>query len=95
MRDHSISVDQYRYDTYIVTKFLVTATVNKSTNFYKTTLPSDMIFTKADASTSYEQVDNLTRAFNIHYKYCIKSLIYVLSTRVDWSSAEHNFAKLS
>ena len=61
MKDNSISVDQARYTTSIVEKYLDTATVRASTKFYKTTLPYDMIFTKADASTSDEQVDNMTR----------------------------------
>ena len=46
MRDHYISVDQARYATSIVSKYLDTATVKLSTKFYKTTLPADMIFTK-------------------------------------------------
>ena len=68
MKDHSISVDQARYATSIVAKYLDTATVKASTKFYKTTLPSDMIFTKYDTSTSDEQVEKLTREFNIHYR---------------------------
>ena len=42
-------------------KYLDTSTFKTSTKFYKTTFPSDMIFTKDDASTSDEQVDKLTR----------------------------------
>ena len=38
LKDHSISVDQARYATYIVAKYFNTATVNASTRFYKTTL---------------------------------------------------------
>ena len=45
MKDHSISVYQARYDTFIVTKYLDTATF-KVTFFNKTTLTADMIFTK-------------------------------------------------
>ena len=52
MKDHSISVDQDRYATYIVAKYLDTDTVKASIQFYKTTLPSDMIFTKYDTYTS-------------------------------------------
>ena len=55
MKDHSISVDQDRYATSIVAKYLDTATVKASTTFYKTTLPYDVIFTKADTSNSDEQ----------------------------------------
>ena len=95
MKDHSISVDQDIYATSIVAKYLDTAKVKASTKFYKTTLPSDTIFTKDDTYTSDEQVDKLTREFNIHYRACIGSLIYLLSTRVDLSFAVHKLAKFS
>ena len=95
MKDHSISVDQARFSTTIVAKYLNTATVKVSTRFYKTALPSDMIFTKYDTSTSDEQVDNFTREFNIHYIYCIGSLIYLSSTRVDLSFAVHKLETVS
>ena len=51
MKDHSIYVYQARYTTSIVAKYLDTTTVKASTNFYKITLPSDMIFIKYDTST--------------------------------------------
>ena len=72
-----------------------TATVKVSNKFYKTTFPADMIFTKEDVSTSGEQVEKLTREYNIHYRDCIGSLIYLLSTRVDLSFAVHKLAKFS
>ena len=71
MKDHSISVYQTRYDTWIVDKYLDTATVKTNKNVYKKTFTYDMIFTKADASTTNEQVEKLTREFNIHYRACI------------------------
>ena len=86
MEDHSISVYQAICATYIVENILYIATVKASTNMYKTTSPYDVIFTKSDASTNYEQVDKLTREINIHYRACIGSLIYSLYTRVDLSS---------
>ena len=61
LKDHSIPVDQTRYATSIVAKYLDTATVKVRNKFYKTTLPAGMIFTKEDVSTSDEQVDNLTK----------------------------------
>ena len=61
LKDHSISVDQARYATYIVAKYLDTAIAKVSNKFYKTTLPAYMIFTKEDVSTSDEQVERLTR----------------------------------
>ena len=66
-----------------------------SKTFYKTTIPSDMIFTKEDVSTSDEQVVSFTREYNIHDIACIGSLIYLLSTRVDLSFAVHKLAKFS
>ena len=52
IKDHSISVDQVRYATSIVSKYLDTAAVKVSTKCYKTTFPADMIFTKEDVSIS-------------------------------------------
>ena len=95
LKYHSISVDQARYATSIVAKYLDTATVKAGTKFYKTTLPSDMIFTKEDVSTSDEQVESLTTEYNIHYRACIGYLIYLFSTRVELSFAVHKLAKFS
>ena len=92
LKDHSTFVDQARYATSIVAKYLDTDTVKVSNKFYMTTLISDMIFTKEDISTSNEQVEKLTREYNIHYRSCIGSLIYLLSTRVDLSFAVHKLA---
>ena len=44
LKNYSFSVDQARYSISIVAKYLDTATVKVSNKFYKTTLPSDMIF---------------------------------------------------
>ena len=95
LRDRYISVDQARYATSIVAKYLDTATVKVSKNIYKTTFPADIIFTKEDVSTSDEQVEKLTREYNIRYRACICSLILLLSTRVDLSFAVHKLAKFS
>ena len=77
LKDHSISVNQARYATSIVAKYLDTAKVKVSNKFYKTKFPADMIFTKEDVSTSDEQVEKLTRENNIHYRACIGSFIYL------------------
>ena len=95
MKDRYISLDQARYATSIVDKYQDNDTVETSIKFYKTTLPSDMVFTKYDASTSDEQVGKLTRELNIHYRYCIGSLIYLLYKRVYLSFAVHKLAKFS
>ena len=71
MKDNSISLDQAIYATSILDKYLDTSTVKTSKFFYNTTLPYDMIFTKDFVSTSDEQVDKLTREFNINYRACI------------------------
>ena len=88
-------MDQARYATSIVAKYLDTATVKVSNKFYKTTLSADMIFTKEDVSTRDEQIEKSTREYNIHYRACIGSLIYLLSTRVDLSFAVNKLAKFS
>ena len=54
-----------------------------------------MIFTKEDAYTSYEQVEVLSREYNIHYRACVVSLIYLLSTRVDLCFAVQNLKTFS
>ena len=95
LKDHSISVYQARYATSIVAKYLDTAIVKVSTKFYKTTFPADKISTKENVSTSDEQVEKLTREYNILYRACIGSLIYLLSTRVYLSFAVHNSVKCS
>ena len=61
----------------------------------KTTMQSEMILTKEDVSTSDEQFEKLTREYNIHYRACIGSLIYLFSKRVDLSFAVHKLAKFS
>ena len=61
MKDHFIYVDQDRYATSIVVKYVDTATVKASKKFYKTKLSYDMISKKYNTSNSDEQVENLTR----------------------------------
>ena len=61
MKYHSVSVDKARYATSIVGKYLDTATVKTSTTFYKTNLPYDMIFTKANSYISDDKFDKLNR----------------------------------
>ena len=78
MKYNSISLDQARYATSVVAKYLDTVTVKVITNFYKTKFPADMIFTKENVSTSDEQIENLTSELNIHYRACISSFIYCL-----------------
>ena len=45
-KDYFISVDQARYDTAVVSKYIDTATVNENSRFHKTAFSQDMIFTK-------------------------------------------------
>ena len=75
MKDYSILVDQSRYSTSIVDKYLYTATVKTSKKLDKTTFSSDMVFTKYDVSTSDEQFQKLTREFNIYYRSFIGPLV--------------------
>ena len=95
MKYYSNSVYKAIYVTYFVAEYLDTVPVKTSAKFCRTTLPYDMIFTKSDASTSDEQVYNLTRGFNIHYRACIGSLIYFLSTRVKLNFSVHKLSEIS
>ena len=46
LRDYLISVDQDRYGTYIIAKYLDTDTIKENTNDHKNNLTHGMIFTK-------------------------------------------------
>ena len=74
---------QSSYATSVVAKYLDTATIKEKEKFRKTTLHCDMIFIKEYAYANDEQVEVLYGEYNIHYRACIGSLIYILSTRVD------------
>ena len=76
-------------------KYLDTSTVNRSTKLYKNTFPFDIIFTTDFAYTSDEIVEKLTREFNIHYRYCIVSLMYLSYTRLYLIFEVHKLAKFS
>ena len=95
MKENYISVDQDRYATSIVAKYLDTTTVKISNFFNRTTFPSGIIFTKVDSSTSGDQVEKLTRELKIHHRACIGLLIYLLSTRVNFSFSVHKLANFS
>ena len=66
MKYHYIYVYQARYASSIVAKYLDTSTVNGSKKDYNTTFPYDMIFNKANSSTSDDQVYKLTMELNIN-----------------------------
>ena len=82
LKNNSIPVHQNIYDISIVAKYLDTITIKEILKFHDTTLTHYMIFTKENYSTIYEQVEVLSREFNIHYRACVGSLIYILSKRV-------------
>ena len=67
IKDHSNSVDQTRYATAFVSKYLETATIKENSKYHKITLPHDMVFTKKYASTSDEQVETLSIQCNLQY----------------------------
>ena len=45
LNDHYISLDKSIYATSVVSKYLYTSTIKENSNFLKTNLPHDMIFT--------------------------------------------------
>ena len=55
----------------------------------------DILFSKDHVSWKCCLVERLTREYNIRYRACIGSLIYLLSTRVDSCFAVHKLEKIS
>ena len=49
-------MDQARHATYVVEIYIDTTTIKENSKFNKTTLTSDIIFTKECSSTSEEHV---------------------------------------
>ena len=72
IKDPSISVDQDRYASYIVEKYLDTATIKENSKFHKTNLPYDIIFTKEYTSISDK-----------NWKCCLKNTTF--TTKLVWN----------
>ena len=60
LKDRSIPMDQARYATSVVEKYLDTDTIKWNSKFHNTTLPHDIIFSKEHASVSDVQVQVLS-----------------------------------
>ena len=90
LKDNSISVDKDRYATSVVVNYLDNSKIKENSKIHKTTLPYDIIFTKENASTSVEKMEVLSRYYNIHYRDCVESIIYLLFTIVDLCFALDN-----
>ena len=56
LKYYSISVEQARYNTAVVSKYIDTSTIEENPKYQKTTLPHDMMFTEEYSSSSDEQV---------------------------------------
>ena len=59
LKDHYVSVDQYRYVKSVVADYIYTVTINENLKCHKNALHHDIIFTKENSSTSGEQVELL------------------------------------
>ena len=86
-------MDQAIYYTSVVSKYLDTVTIKENSMSHKNNLPHDTIFTKEDASVSDEQGEVLSRYYNIHYRACVVSLVYISSKKVDSCFAVHKLEK--
>ena len=70
-------------------KYLVTSAVKTSAKFYNITFSYDMIFTKADAYTSDEQAENLTRVqYSLHRLHWIIDLFVIYKSRFEFCSTQ-------
>ena len=72
LKDHSISVDQTRYATSIVAKYLDTATVTASKKFYKTM--SNIEFCRSSSETEYNAACTIGMALS-HFRMHINELL--------------------
>ena len=88
-------MDQSRYSTAVVSKYLDNSTIKENSKFHETKLTHYIIFTKQYASTSDEQAELLSGDYNIHYRYFMGSLIYLLSTIVYLCFSVHNLELFS
>ena len=87
LKDSSIPVDQARYNTSFVSKYLDNNTINENFKLYKTTLPHYIIFTKYYSSTSDEKVEvqhpllilcgitNLSFIYKSVFVFCCQKLV--------------------
>ena len=94
-KNYSISVDQSRHATSVVAKYLDSFTIKENSEFNKNTLPHDLIFTKAYNSASDEKLVLLLREYNIHFRACEVSFVYLLSNIVYFCFAVNKLAKFS
>ena len=77
IRDHSISVDQEMYATYVLENYLETDTIKENSKFHRNTVPHNMIFIKKYDSTRNEKAEILYRAYNIQYINVLGQIIYL------------------
>jgi len=86
----NITIDQSRYALNIVNKYLGNHSTDKAIN---RPLPHDFVATKADCSTTDQEVGLLSQEYRLDYPSVIGSLIYLMNTRPDISFAVTKLAK--
>ena len=91
----NITVDQSRYCTSVVKRYLEKAGCKNVTRFHNTPLPSDFVPTADDNSKDDETAAKLQEEYNIDFASCIGSLIYLALTRTDIIYAVNKLAKFT
>jgi hypothetical protein len=91
----SIELDQSRYCTAIVKKYLDVAGAPKVDRAHSTPLPLDFILTSNDCSTDEAAAKALEREYNIDFASCVGSLIYLGMTRCDVVHTVNKLAKFT
>ncbi len=95
LSDFDIELDQSRYCSGIVKKYLESAGAPKITRHHETPLALDFIPTADDCSETEEEAKTLSVSYNIDYASCIGSLIYLAMMRGDIVYAVNKLAKYS
>ena len=73
VKNNSISVDEARYSTSVVAKYLDTTTIKENSEFHKTTLTHDIKLIKEYLSIIDEKLGVLSIEYNIQYRAYVGS----------------------
>jgi hypothetical protein len=93
LANYDIELDQSRYCTAIVKKYLDVAGAPKVERVHNTPLPLEFVPTSDDCSADEAAAKTLESEYNIDFTSCVGSLIYLGMTRCDIVHAVNKLAK--
>jgi hypothetical protein len=93
-KDFNFTIDQSRYTTPILTRFLESAGIKKINLSYDSILPIDYVLTSNDLTTTPDESSEIQEAYNLEYASCIVPLMY-MSYKSPGISSVNKLAKYS